>query len=290
MPIQPINYGAAPNDGTGDSLREAMRKAQANFDHLNLSKVSAEEGKSLMTAAESTKLGSVATNASANSSDAFLLNRANHTGTQPVSTIAGLEAQTSNELLAAIAMAKTFTAVPTTFQAFLIVVTLPHVRLMQWNGTKYVRSPLGQMPGTLRHVYRNLRPGELEVRADVTLQSADFPDLAEYLSVTGPTFVLDEARAEFIRNADSGRGVDAGRAIGSAQGDAIRDIQADLGVIVTYRVNGAAVAVGWTNDIASAPKDTSLGTGTMNFKASRVVPTAAENRPRNVSYRFAVTY
>lgn len=45
----------------------------------------------LMTAAESEKLSTVATNASANSSDAFLLSRANHSGTQPINTVAGLQ-------------------------------------------------------------------------------------------------------------------------------------------------------------------------------------------------------
>ena len=44
----------------------------------------------LMTAAEAVKLGTVATNASANSSDSFLLNRANHTGTQDVGTLTGV--------------------------------------------------------------------------------------------------------------------------------------------------------------------------------------------------------
>lgn len=162
MTLQAINYGAAANDGTGDSLREAMRKTQQNFEFLGQSKadaqataqaiaqkadaqataqalegkVTAEAGKSLMTdaehqklsgiaagaqvnaptnlalgaatanareitsstggsvtlpaatsstaglmtAAESAKLSTVATNASANSSDAFLLNRGNHSG------------------------------------------------------------------------------------------------------------------------------------------------------------------------------------------------------------------
>ena len=44
----------------------------------------------LMTSAESTKLGTVAPNASANSSDSFLLNRANHTGTQDMGSLTGI--------------------------------------------------------------------------------------------------------------------------------------------------------------------------------------------------------
>ena len=44
----------------------------------------------LMASAEAVKLSTVATNASANSSDAFLLNRANHSGSQAIGTVSGL--------------------------------------------------------------------------------------------------------------------------------------------------------------------------------------------------------
>ena len=101
MALQPINYGAAPNDGTGDSLREAMRKAQANFDYLNLNKVSAEEGKSLMTEAERAKLANIQEQATKNYADAYLLDRANHTGKQPFSTVQGLETSVASRMLVA---------------------------------------------------------------------------------------------------------------------------------------------------------------------------------------------
>lgn len=47
----------------------------------------------LMTGADKTKLNGIATGATANSSDAFLLNRANHTGTQLASTISDFDTQ-----------------------------------------------------------------------------------------------------------------------------------------------------------------------------------------------------
>ena len=60
--------------------------------------------KGLLSAADKTKLDGVATGATANSSDAFLLARANHTGTQTAATIsdfnAASRAQTEAELLA----------------------------------------------------------------------------------------------------------------------------------------------------------------------------------------------
>lgn len=107
MALEPINYGAASNDGTGDSLREAMRKTQQNFDYLDQGKADAvattqalagkvnRDGAKVLsdnnfTNAERVKLANVAENASANSSDSFLLNRANHSGTQDVVTLTGV--------------------------------------------------------------------------------------------------------------------------------------------------------------------------------------------------------
>lgn len=51
----------------------------------------------LMTAADKTKLDGVATGATANSSDATLLDRANHTGTQAISTVTGLQIELDNK-------------------------------------------------------------------------------------------------------------------------------------------------------------------------------------------------
>lgn len=47
----------------------------------------------LMTAADKTKLAGITTGATANQTDAFLLARANHTGTQAISTVSGLQAE-----------------------------------------------------------------------------------------------------------------------------------------------------------------------------------------------------
>lgn len=247
--------------------------------------------------------------ASAGSIDsAFLRNRANHTGTQPVSTIAGLETQTSNEILAAIAMAKTFTAVPAEFQAWVILVTQPHLRQMVWSvaKNKYVRAPWHPV-GKAGYFLREVGEGFLQVRGDVVLQAADFQDLAEYLGVTGPTFVLDEARAEFIRNADSGRGKDAGRVIGSHQGDAGRELTGVFGNLVHHQPASVESTVGAFGDQTTADPnyfgvrvmanggtttiDDTPGAGDgFNFKASRQWPTANEFRVTNRAYIFAVTY
>lgn len=139
----------------------------------------------------------------------YVLNRGNHTGTQPASTITGLS------------VGATFAAVPTTNQGLSIVVTTPHLRFMVWNGTKYVRAPWHRVGGVVYSYGTNL-DGCLPVRADVSYNQADYPDLAEYLGLSGTgTFSLIEARGEFIRVLDNGRGKDVGRVIRSAQAGAV---------------------------------------------------------------------
>lgn len=84
MALQPINIGAAPNDKTGDPLRNAFGKANANFADLDSRKVEKVAGKGLssndFTDAERVKLANIADAATKNLPDAELLSRANHTG------------------------------------------------------------------------------------------------------------------------------------------------------------------------------------------------------------------
>ena len=137
MPITRINYGAAPDDGTGDPLRIAFKKTDDNFVDLDtrkaeqqdvadalVTKVDKVSGKGLstedfttaekqkldgiedgaqvnpgpatnvadglMSAADKAKLDGVEDLATANSTDDYLLDRANHTGEQQIVTISGL--------------------------------------------------------------------------------------------------------------------------------------------------------------------------------------------------------
>lgn len=118
-----------------------------------------------------------------------------------------------------------------------------------------------------------------------------------------PSGVLPDLRGEFIRFWDNGRGVDAGRALLSAQGDAIRNITgydqnliksrttSSSGVLVheiqkwaPYRV-GDAVSIGSTDISVNSKADGVYRESTLTFDASRVVPTAPENRPRNIAFQ-----
>lgn len=101
------------------------------------------------------------------------------------------------------------------------------------------------------------------------------------------TFNVPDFRGEFIRTWDDGRGVDAGRVFGSFQGDAIRNITASASG--NLGLGGAAGAMYITN---SGPNNTNSGTAfrTLNFDASLSVPTANENRPRNVALIAWIRY
>jgi phage-related tail fiber protein len=131
-------------------------------------------------------------------------------------------------------------------------------------------------------------PGFLE--RDGSVQSiAAYPDLAAHLGGAfnrgdegAGNFRLPELRGEFERGWDHGRGVDVGRAIGSAQLDAMQNI---VGSVSTDGGNGnptgpfASEAGFPAAAAATAPSTTSK----LTFDASRTVRTSTETRGRNVA-------
>lgn len=126
--------------------------------------------------------------------------------------------------------------------------------------------------------------------------AAQYPNLAKAY----PSLKLPDLRGEFIRGWDDGRGVDSGRSILSNQGDAIRDITGGTtvsdysgwlanGEMKTTQGTGAIRinSVG-TRVYAASAISGSISTNWFywDFAASRVVPTASENRPRNAAFNY----
>ena len=155
--------------------------------------------------------------------------------------------------------------------------------------------PVGSMVAFPVH---KIPPGFLEINGG-EWPIAQYPDLAAFLGTafnkgteTAGYFRLPESRGEFLRGWDHGRGVDVGRAIGSYQGDAIRNITGNLGILYRRAESGATTGVFVDSVItAGLPASSSSAAGLnieVKFDASDSVPTAAENRPRSLAVMWCI--
>ncbi|EHL2732018.1 tail fiber protein [Escherichia coli] len=119
--------------------------------------------------------------------------------------------------------------------------------------------------------------------------AAQYPKLA----LAYPSLALPNLRGEFIRGWDDGRGIDAGREILSAQGDAIRNIVGHISCVrrgsgFSDLKDGAfRYDSNWSTKIKGDGVEDDWGS-VVSFDASRVVPTAPENRPRSIAFNFIV--
>lgn len=152
------------------------------------------------------------------------------------------------------------------------------------------RKPMGPEPGTVAHFAASTAPaGWLKCNGAAVSRTAYAALFAAIGTTYGvgdgaTTFNLPELRGEFLRALDDGRGIDTGRALATAQGDAIRNITGSFGT-----VRGGATGV--FSEIANITSAGAAGTGyTVTLNASTVVPTAAENRPRNVAMLACIKF
>ena len=123
-----------------------------------------------------------------------------------------------------------------------------------------------------------------------------YPKLAQKY----PSGQLPDMRGEFIRGWNNGRNVDAQRVLLSAQGDAIRNITGGSDNILKSKTTANRGAFSgsetdWRPTLADSSTNlSSTNTGdssvykemNIGFDASRVVPTANENRPRNIAFHY----
>ena len=106
-----------------------------------------------------------------------------------------------------------------------------------------------------------------------------------------PTGVLPDLRGEFIRGLDAGRNIDSGRAILSAQGDAIQNIKGTMTISAERTPSSSGTGVLSYSPISGTAVTSEYYQRQIqqfDFDASRVVRTANENRPRNIAFLYIV--
>lgn len=102
------------------------------------------------------------------------------------------------------------------------------------------------------------------------------------------TFNLPDLRGEFVRGWDHGRSVDVGRDLGSTQGDAIRNITGNLSLVTGGGTGTGAFESNNTERQNHIDAPISGTDSSFDFNASLVVPTANENRPRNIALMYII--
>ena len=121
-----------------------------------------------------------------------------------------------------------------------------------------------------------------------SFSAATYPRLA----LAFPALLLPEARGEFPRIWDDGRGVDSGRSLLSAQSDAVQNITGTIGRLQMFRdvaysgpfaISDSALTTG-----LSPSTNGGYGAANYSFDISRVARTAAETRSRNIAFNFLV--
>lgn len=123
---------------------------------------------------------------------------------------------------------------------------------------------------------------------NATFSATTYPKLAQIF----PSLVLPDARGDFPRIWDDGRGLDSGRSLLSEQGDAIRNIVGYTDSIYG-QVTGARTGPYFNSNVPSQRYNTTTSSGvdtytSIGFDASRVVPVAGENRPINIAFNLLV--
>jgi phage-related tail fiber protein len=103
------------------------------------------------------------------------------------------------------------------------------------------------------------------------------------------TFNLPDLRGEYLRGWDDSRGIDSGRAFGSWQGDAMRNITGMVDGYCDFATASGAFGRGNPSS-PMAPSGTGSSYHQLNFDASRQVPVANEFRTRNVAVQICIKY
>ncbi|ACX87334.1 phage tail protein [Pectobacterium parmentieri] len=168
-----------------------------------------------------------------------------------------------------------------------------------WHKGSLTPAAIGAMPSAELVGMPQVFPGAVAPAGWLKCNGQQF-DTAQYpiLASRYPSGFLPDLRGEFVRGWDDERGVDAGRALLSEQGDAIRNITGTMRAsdvpyghtqfVDALKADGVFAPIAgdksWTGD-SSGNAGNPWG---VSFDTSRVVPTANENRPRNIAFNYIV--
>ena len=148
---------------------------------------------------------------------------------------------------------------------------------------------VGDLAGTIKMWAGSIAPsGWLELNG----QSFNVKTNSELAKIF-PSGVLPDFRGQFVRAWDNGRGIDVSRSNLSTQGDAIRNISGFVSGIGGVRFDGYSGAF-YDTGARNGQNAQIAGSCSSNcnddfaFDASRVVPTASENRPKNIAVMYII--
>ncbi|WP_213380889.1 phage tail protein [Enterobacter cloacae] len=145
--------------------------------------------------------------------------------------------------------------------------------------------PSSEMPNTVMPEWSNMVFLKFN---GLTFSASTYPKLALVI----PSLTLTEARGEFIRVWDDGRGIDTGRSLLSAQTDAQQHVTGSSGgkfLQISGGVDSSgAITATLVSGQSSATSGATSGTFTIDFDNSKVARTATENRPRNIAFNLLV--
>lgn len=113
-------------------------------------------------------------------------------------------------------------------------------------------------------------------------------DKAKYplLAMVYPSGKVPDYRGVVLRMRDRGKGYDTNRTLGSFQNDAIRNITGTF--IATYNGNPVTGCFYNSGQKGHTKQRTDWDGQSITFDASRVVPTASENRMKNIAVNYIV--
>jgi len=161
------------------------------------------------------------------------------------------------------------------------------------SGAALTGLPAGTVTGIVAYFAATAAPTGFIKANGATLSRTTYADLFAVVGETfgagdgSTTFLIPDLRGEFMRGFDDGRGIDTPRVFGSAQGDAIRNISGTLQASKPNNGTGAFTVVGGQAGGADGGQNTA---SLYTFNASNVVPTASENRPRNVALLACIKF